>query len=1820
MMGGIREQLDRIRNRHMEFIESNYHIFDRRLILERRKLMLEGSVFTQPWIESTPRYVKSRDFESLDIPTEIKLLLKDIQKSVLPYRPYQHQCMALEAFFKYDKNLIVSTGTGSGKTETFLYIMLGLLAEEAKRNKTLDKRALRTIILYPMNALVSDQLSRIRRVLGVEEGAKILEKLFKRRVQFGMYTSRTPYHGKYDTGKNKRRIKPVIDFLVDLKYKNKELYDELDKKGRIPSKDLELYREGRRGEDRFKTHKNDSELFSRQEMTDPNEYGGTPDILITNYSMLEYMLLRPIEHALFESTKAWLNEDFQNKLTIVIDEAHLYRGAQGAEVAMLLRRLLHHLQIEKSRVKFILSSASLGKREDSTEATKSFGAALTGEEPNDFEIISGKQVSFTKGSGKESFEVESGLLELRKKLKEIPLKPTLDEFGISVTDNLKLDSLEDVFAKEYSELNNLKSLYDLVTVKPYRLDDLSNRIFTGIVPNISEEATLIILSIASQISINRLGERLLPTRAHIFLKGLPKIYVCINPNCEYRRENSDGLLGRMYTEPRFQCDCGARVFELYTDRNCGAAYIKAYWRTTDLEHDAIFLWDEIQDRKVTSQYAGDFEEVHVLVEAPRSDENSGSGKKIPAKYQTPFPSYLDIRTGYLLTSIPEKDLGNYLEVRVPIAPLKPTDEFQYNLWSWLRCPACGITSKRRKNGGTSIMDLETKGEEPFANITKELFQIQKADKNKKNFPNEGKKVLCFSDGRQKAARLARDLQRTIERDSFREMIVEAMKIIGNRSLLHLFPAFAYLAAEYRIGFFDDEDASDTYEGSRSAFENAKSSFEELSETYMLDSKDLIFDYDVIEDMNKDRPSQFNSSLLRLLGNRFYSIRAALIAYLVPTDTVRKNILSINNVHDPSLLEEILVESLNRAAKRDAFDPTIPISDVINARASFSSDGWMDFENEGLSIDELVPDDLISKSGISLTSDELRSLRASLIRGSEDRSAPRLFISKGRAKFVINPDAVTLKIAINDSWKRCVGCKQFTPLGIASKCPECSGDLEEVGANDMHLLARKSLLRDPCEEVYLGKRRPFTIRSEEHSAQLSNKDFSDAFSRTERYELLFQDIILEQNQVEQPVDILSCTTTMEVGIDIGSLTGIGLRTIPPLPSNYQQRAGRAGRRGASLSTIVTFANNSPHETYNFNKPENLIGAEIRDPIIYVGNQRICQRHVNATLIQSFFQKAPIEPTADVFSSLGSSYSFFSGSGTYSLNEFEKWLNENVLDPTAGISNQIGDLLPDSLAHLNGNLRWRLDFVEESAKHLLASLRELSLRGNWSRDSNEKDNLLSVLLDESLLPTFSFPTDVCSFTVLGQDRESRKTVAKYDMAEDMRQALSEYIPGRQIVVDKKTFTSYGLYFAYPGDLSNRASKVMWDNLDWLNYCGSCETVIENREINLSLQGELCPIPGCRQPIKSIPVYRPEGFSPRVTGINAEEGQEIEGSRVYATSAKFPLQVEHEISKREQSIKVLEKGVAYHSENQSLEVVNFGPNGEGFEVCTRCGAVGSASGLNNPHDRPYPKDLRAGRMSNKCTGDTVKTSFGYFFKSDLTVIRMKIEKPLMIAYGESWFNDACRSLSEALVIGATRVLDIDSNEISGGYRPLPPLAKDDEELVDGYVEFFLYDTTSGGAGFASSVLNRLHLVISETRRLLENCTCSQSCHSCLRSYTNRIWHEKLDRQLALALLNYLDKNELPVTDYRRISAVFERLSLALNMIDKNVTSVPKRRDGEKGLTLVVSLEGNELEVKLISCLTRLDPVPNSIIQYSDYEAYHNLPAMTGYVYQRLRGHKNV
>ena len=329
---GVDSAVSEMKETLISYIEATYHISNLDLVRKRRGLLEKvGTIAQAPYVESTPLFETGTSYFDLGLHDAVAELFKllsvddgDLKRQVFD-PPYHHQSEAVGSALRDEKSLIVTTGTGSGKTEAFLFPILGKLAIEASSHSSRFKNvnAVRAIVLYPMNALVNDQLGRIRLLFADQRVVRKFNEWSGRPPTFARYTSRTPYAGKRTGAKDQRRLSFMNEYYVkklaalenpnvlDIqKNQIRNLIGELKARGKWPAKpDLQawwgrgIWENKDTGEPlRCLTQPDDSELITRSEV-----FSAPPDVLITNYSMLEYMLMRPIESPIFDSTFQWLS-------------------------------------------------------------------------------------------------------------------------------------------------------------------------------------------------------------------------------------------------------------------------------------------------------------------------------------------------------------------------------------------------------------------------------------------------------------------------------------------------------------------------------------------------------------------------------------------------------------------------------------------------------------------------------------------------------------------------------------------------------------------------------------------------------------------------------------------------------------------------------------------------------------------------------------------------------------------------------------------------------------------------------------------------------------------------------------------------------------------------------------------------------------------------------------------------------------------------------------------------------------------------------------------------------------------------------------------------------------------------------------------------------------------------------------------------------------------------------------------------------------------------------------------------------------------------
>ena len=609
-----------------------------------------GVLYQNPYIESSPAYKIEEDgIKNAELPNWVinyYTMLADAGLGVFP-SPYKHQIQAVETACK-GSDLFVATGTGSGKTECFMWPLLYKLAKEARDNpNSWEKRGIRTIIMYPMNALVSDQVSRLRKLIGdpAHQYVSVFRKTcgeYSRRPQFGMYTGRTPYPGRENKQSEDTELARTLQRMAIPDDGNKLFFDALQKEGKIPAKEnvQEFITRLRAG--RHVPNPEDAELITRFEMQQ-----FCPDILITNYSMLEYMLLRPYERRIWDQTKSWLETDRDNKLLFIIDEAHMYRGSSGGEVALLIRRLFHKLGITRDRVQFILTTASMpDSSPEEKQAVMRFADDLTAAvKPNSFRYLTGEREEHN-GLQKYDISIQSLLFENPSDFEEdTPERlDTLNRFWQQQRGSVPLFGDQNTaFEWMYDHLIQYRPFYELIDQcrgTAVSLQELAKSIFIGNDIKDALHAVSVLLAIAP-LARNSKGAVLFPARMHMLFRGIKGIYACTNPNCPNHHSHGGLSLGEIYlNDGRYTCQyCDHVVYELYNDRRCGALFFKGYiLESEQMQHTITYLW-HYPGAKIDKT----MKEIHLYI--PMENEDA---KQLRALSSGKIkPCYLNTQNGFL---------------------------------------------------------------------------------------------------------------------------------------------------------------------------------------------------------------------------------------------------------------------------------------------------------------------------------------------------------------------------------------------------------------------------------------------------------------------------------------------------------------------------------------------------------------------------------------------------------------------------------------------------------------------------------------------------------------------------------------------------------------------------------------------------------------------------------------------------------------------------------------------------------------------------------------------------------------------------------------------------------------------------------------------------------------------------------------------------------------------------------------------------------------------------------------------------------------------
>jgi ATP-dependent helicase YprA (DUF1998 family) len=1679
------------------YLETAYKISNLDLVAERHALLQhEGRVAQFPLIESTPEYPAGRHLGEIAKahPERLPGTIVDLMAFGSPIATralYGHQDEWLESWCRGTPNAVIGTGTGSGKTEMFLIPALARLLKESESWPAVTEKAeagrwdassdrwlhsrrheqraagIRAIILYPMNALVNDQLRRLRRILGSAQSEEWQRKtLGGNRLYFGMYTSEADPTGHWSQ-EAKRDVWKSTSVGIEATWA--DLSEEMRATGGWP----------RAG---------GPEMLCRWDMQ-----LAPPDVLVTNYSMLEYMLVRPLETPIFESTRQWLRRP-GSQLTLVLDEAHTYTGAKGTEIAHLIRRLKERLGIGENSEKFscMATSGTLPLSGGSRAAVLDFASQLFGEDPRKYAVIAADPVTAVphyEPTGHEAnafadfaktFTLTSPQLSIERISQQILSKVPAP--------NADLASQTYELFQDYAQIIRLRAL---TARRAYPIGHLAQDLWGDIAdPEVRRAATAGVLALGSfaRPENDPDVQPLISSRLHMMFRGISGLWACVDPRCP--RVEADFMggqerpVGRLYPEPRAWCDCDSRVLEIFTCRVCGLMFLGGI---PSAINGSLWPWSD-------------------NLEGGRQDFNDYRIFGVERPNQDALAEHRSTRTTLVVAA-------SSAHARVTF-PTAGTTVRGRPIPFPRSCPRCNSFRGVGMEGREIVEPLRTKGSKSFSVLIEDAFRLQ--PEIDQEAVNGGRKVLTFADSRMDAAILAGDLEIDHDLDVFRQILYRLLLACGtclgaghreavvpafSTSTLALKPAMVpcdvcngtglrpelqsrsvselrelALAASRRAhidptfgwqkGYFSQLTAVfDPHEWDARRFIEAFIRNEIAAEDFGLEPMGLAAWRPLLP------PAGGLGAIAPLTALETSELVQAVIRILATQDILLPSGLSHNTWPMP------YVQSWDRKLLVSRGNATAPY--LLEFKTNASKLGrYLGAIGKELAAAGRLSD----KEGIT---EWLATLEVELFQALQSPQLKILVPAQSGGGLGLPIDRFQLT-PISGPLQVCRACTYTTASALLSTCLRCGQRTEAGAASDLRNFYRRGV-----QFAQPGSKTPdpFPFKAQEHTAAIEKAE-------AKQFERWFQNLFLrDETPDDKRIDVLSVTTTMEMGIDIGDLLAVGLRNVPPTVANYQQRAGRAGRRGAALATVVTYALHRSHDQYYFANPPKIISDPPRIPRLYFDNPIIARRHVRAAVLEYFFQQWA--PTASgmargLMSAWGSVGDFSSNNGMTALRA---WVSSNRVPLRKRCQTLIAENLKDGVE------KWIVGIPAE-VEQIVTS-------------RPKAGDLLVEMLNAALLPRHAFPIDVVSlYTGPAQDRASHH---ERGIQRDLGIALSEFAPGAEVVRKKSVFRVAGLYDPFQWNPTYKPQELYWE-------CRTC------RAVGVASTGTQPP-PACPTctgtDLRILPVLRPPGFC--TDWATSPVGEPYVGGgrdRVgYAAPARLVLgefAFQGPPSPLSPRLFVKVRAGQLHS-------VNFGadPLTPGFRICPKCGR----SLQDDEGEHKYPADIpphypprgpRAGQLCPNRQPGKDRSVLGYSFPSEVILLGVdlgpKLDADVRSASGRAvWL-----SFGSLLVAAATAVLNIDPEELRAGVRAVPRPGN----RIHG--EVFIHDTLPGGAGYAREIESSLAEILAEAGRLAAKCadpTCVGACYRCLLDYRNQLDHPLLDRRLAAAVLEYVTTGKEPL-----------------------------------------------------------------------------------------------
>ena len=1556
--------------------------------------------------------------------------------------PYDHQFRAWEAAIQHNKSLLVTTGTGSGKTECFLVPILKELYESKIANPNVGIQAL---FLYPLNALISSQRKRI--------------------------------HAWCDA------LAPKVTYC-------------------IYTGDLE---------DRQNANQRNAayppQIIDRETLRNT-----PPQILLTNPTMLEYMMVRSADQALNAgSDLRW----------IVLDEAHCYNGTSASELALQIRRILHFFNKQPQNVRFAITSATIGKNPAQQQQMHNFIEELTGKLWSDFAEIDGNRI----------------------------VEPI--DYNHQDTINL-INNINQRFGTSLSP-NSLNSLRDTLNNKP----SLSlNEVVThaGLTTNISTERKLELVDTLSSVPTtgsaklnNGENTALLPTRAHFYVRSVEGIYACTNPACSTRRTYRHISLAHHFTTYKtVKChDCGGQMLEVVKCPQCGELLLQA--------------------TRITASQRGQ-NDTYKMCELEFVDDTLFNF--IPQQQLATSTMILDRSSRITVPPLPRQfATGQTISLNPTTCEIeigaRHCDYISYIKGQTLICPKCGEPAENIMPITFTPTIIQTH----LSHIL--LKQSEPAQKQNPRLAYQGRKYISFTDNRQKTATAARLQNIDVERNWIRGAIyhalvdltasqanvtirqqLDALKQLNN-------PLFAptiqqlqqQLQNQMSVSQIFQEYAQNTdiaklqsrfrnrINGSQSEYLNAliidQMATRSLRSSLSLETLGLVHweypDIDAIGSAPRSFVNYFGyqnpqapdaieewKNLLRYLID--VTIRNTRHLYIpdrvedfLPHDFYSSNIYSWN------------IQNQNNETIWPRFDLTTirPTSIRREFVMLLLANGITDFNNITPQI-EVALNDILRDAWDKLVN--LGILTSQGAAGNVNQGYSMNFIDN-------NPK---MKLALQRRGVICPVTKQVLDYTFRGISPTINGDLCQETLDRYRVTGQYFNIPTPSftrndyknNGVFDSDRWHTDIESwmtntfmpavspyyGDINTQRSIIQFDDVYIAKEHSAQLDSNILRESERqfINGEINILDCSTTMEMGVDIGSLSIVTMNNVPPKPQNYQQRVGRAGRRNEKKALSLTIYGDNPigHEVEK--NPSWALDHDIEASSLSMNSENIVRRHINAVLLGQYLATVQITLNEHIGNfimgtlrenrKLPSPYSYsgycnFLRTMKQQGNPVVEQLCNTVTQNTCLSGQRLSDHIDAAIFQIteiyNIVNTYITDFdneINNATSNRQKKRFEINLKNLWEQ------NLLTYLGRMNYIPNAYMPTNVAELEI-GNNRWFSDT---QNPQRESSLAIREYAPGRKVFVDEMVYTSEGIRMQ-----EENGSPVLMS----ISKC-DCGFVT----MSPTMQHANCPI--CGQSLQPLMVgqsgHCSEGISP--LSYIAGDPHRSRDRKKQTTSYIVPVLLDSAGSFANTSSQCYALNTP--TSDSTILYINKG-NGFGFALCT-CGRMEPENSIQNNGNNNLPSTLD-GRHTKPgtnrfCNIRTRKRNVVLYSenKTDLTEIFINDHRPLQ----PEERTQLLMSLGTIFSRKFAKMMGIDDGEIDFGRS--------------GANSIFIFDTHSGGSSYSNKLSSQVlfEKLLDECRAALGNCTCSSACTHCLVDRRSQYHLDDLNRSLALEWLNdeFAKRNIVP------------------------------------------------------------------------------------------------